>query len=202
VPKIVDHDERRDELAEAFWRVLARDGLQGATTRAVCAEAGRSRDAVDHYFAGKDELVSFAVGLAVRRALAQVRACCAEHQGREALRAVLLEGLALEQSGPAPASAWLELLPLAARDPALAAELARFDQDVRAELAELIGEMVARGEAAPGTDPEAEARDLFAFNLSLRSRVRLQPGEHPDEAVAREVDAYLDRLARGARSDA
>ena len=37
--------------------------------RAICAEAGWSRDAVDHYFAGKGALVAYAVHAAVERAL-------------------------------------------------------------------------------------------------------------------------------------
>jgi len=197
MPKIIDHEARRNELAEAFWRVLARAGMKGATVRAVCAEAGWSRDAVDQLFAGKQALVAYAVSLAAQRALAHVRACCARLEGRQALRAVLLEALALERSGPAPAAAWLELLALAAREPTLAAELSRFDREVRAELAAVIAAMVARGEAPPETDPEAEARALFAFNLGLRTRARLEPAGYPEEVVAREVDAYLARLAGG-----
>lgn len=199
MPKIVDHEGRRNELAEAFWRVLAREGLKGTNVRAVCAEAGWSRDAVDHYFAGRQELVAFAVRLAVERALTQVRACCAQYEGQEALRAVLLEALALEHSGPTPADAWLELLSLSAHDPALAAEFARFDREVSTELAAVIGAMVARGEAMPGADPELEARELFDFNLGIRTRARLDPARYSDEVVAREVDAYLARLARGSR---
>ena len=162
--------------------------------RAICAEAGWSRDAVDHYFAGKGALVAYAVHAAVERALAQVRSCCARLQGRDALRAVLCEALALERSGPAPAEAWLELLSLAAREAELAAELARFDREVRAELAGVIAAMVARAEAPPETDPEAEARALFAFNPGLRTRARLEPERFAAEAAAREVDAYLARL--------
>ena len=34
MPKDVDHDARREELLEAVWRVIARDGMEGATIRA------------------------------------------------------------------------------------------------------------------------------------------------------------------------
>jgi hypothetical protein len=33
MPKIVDRVERRAELAEAFWRVLARGGMEELTLR-------------------------------------------------------------------------------------------------------------------------------------------------------------------------
>ena len=39
MPKIVDWDERRDEILSATWRVIARDGIDGATIRAIAKEA-------------------------------------------------------------------------------------------------------------------------------------------------------------------
>lgn len=58
--------------------------------------------------------------------------------------------------------------------------------------------MVQRGEAPPQTDPEAEARGLFAFSIGLRTRARLEPEEYSGEVIANEVDAYIDRLGCGA----
>jgi len=39
MPKGVDHDERRAELAEAVWRVVETDGLEGLTMRRIAHEA-------------------------------------------------------------------------------------------------------------------------------------------------------------------
>jgi len=194
IPKIVDHEARRAELAEALWRVLQRDGMKGVTVRAVSAEAGWSRDAVDHYFAGKRELLTYACRLAVDRALTQVREGCRKRPAAAALRALLLEGLALPGIGPGAEGAWLELLTAAGHDAAMAAEFVRFDREVTAALSGLIAGMVAAGEAAPGIDPESEARALFAFNLGLRNRLRIEPQLDAEKVAAAEVDAYLARL--------
>ena len=43
VPKIVDWDARRDEILDATWRVIARDGLVNTTVRAIAREAGCSQ---------------------------------------------------------------------------------------------------------------------------------------------------------------
>lgn len=196
IPKIVDPEERRIELAEAFWRVLAREGMKGVTVRAVTAEAGWSRDAVDHYFEGKQALVRYACTLAVDRVLEQVRECCRGRRGRAALRAVLLEGLALGDE-PAPAGAWLELLTAAGHDPQLAMELTRFDREITTQLTAVVVEMVGSGEAVAGTDPDSQARALFAFNLDLRTRQRLEPARYPEAAVAAEVDVLLRQLQQG-----
>ena len=42
MPKDVDHDARREELLEAVWRVIARDGMERATIRAIAKETGWS----------------------------------------------------------------------------------------------------------------------------------------------------------------
>ncbi len=60
VPKIVDHDRRRREIAAALWRVIARDGMAGASARTVAAETGWSLGAVRHYFSTQRALLHFA----------------------------------------------------------------------------------------------------------------------------------------------
>ena len=48
--------QRRRQLVEAFERVLAAHGYQGATINRLAAEAGVSPGIVHHYFVDKDDL--------------------------------------------------------------------------------------------------------------------------------------------------
>ncbi|MBB4931750.1 AcrR family transcriptional regulator [Lipingzhangella halophila] len=64
MPKIVDHEQRRRDLAEALWRVVAKAGPSAVSIRAVAAEAGWSAGALRHYFQTRDELLEFAIELA------------------------------------------------------------------------------------------------------------------------------------------
>ena len=76
MPKVVDHEERRTELAAAVWRLASRDGLEAVTVRRVAEEAGWSTGAVVHYFADKEDLLLFAfstVADRVRTRLAEAR---------------------------------------------------------------------------------------------------------------------------------
>jgi AcrR family transcriptional regulator len=57
MPKVVDHEQRREELAAAVWRIASRDGLDAVTIRAVANEAGWSTGALHHYFADKEDLL-------------------------------------------------------------------------------------------------------------------------------------------------
>lgn len=51
-------DARRLSLIEACARVLAREGIAGASVRTIALEAGVSAGLVGHYFAGVDALVA------------------------------------------------------------------------------------------------------------------------------------------------
>ena len=61
MPKIVDHDSRKAVFAEAAIRLVARDGLEGLTMRAVAAESGLSYGSLFHYFDSKDDLLMHAI---------------------------------------------------------------------------------------------------------------------------------------------
>jgi AcrR family transcriptional regulator len=70
MPKVIDIDERRQELTDAAARLIARSGLGAATLRDVAAEAGLTTGALTHYFADKRELLhcTFMASLQLRRA--------------------------------------------------------------------------------------------------------------------------------------
>jgi AcrR family transcriptional regulator len=57
VPKIVDHDQRRRELATAAWKVIIESGIDGATTREIAKESGYSSGVLSHYFERKDDIL-------------------------------------------------------------------------------------------------------------------------------------------------
>ena len=97
MPKIVDWDERRDEILSATWRVIARDGITGATIRAIAREANCSRGILGHYFDDKADILGSALVHSHRRVGARMTAASAGLTGLAALRAVMLEALPLDE---------------------------------------------------------------------------------------------------------
>jgi AcrR family transcriptional regulator len=95
MPKVIDVDERRAELARAASRLIARSGLSAATMRDVAAEAGLTTGALTHYFADKRELMlhTFKESLAGRKS---VRASRATTEPRQLLVQSLEGGLPLD----------------------------------------------------------------------------------------------------------
>lgn len=65
--------ERRAALIQAALRVIARDGVAAATTRAIAAEAGMSLASLHYVFSSRDELISYVVSEQAGAALAALR---------------------------------------------------------------------------------------------------------------------------------
>jgi AcrR family transcriptional regulator len=96
MPKIVDWDSKRDEILSATWRVIARDGITGATIRAIAKEANCSRGILGHYFTDKADILGSALVLSHHRVGARMTAATAGRSGLTALRIVMLEALPID----------------------------------------------------------------------------------------------------------
>ncbi|HUN76981.1 MAG TPA: TetR family transcriptional regulator, partial [Steroidobacteraceae bacterium] len=67
MPKIVDHEERRDEIALVACKVVAEHGFGRATMVRIAREAGYTTGMVAHYFDNKQDIVIAALRLILRR---------------------------------------------------------------------------------------------------------------------------------------
>jgi AcrR family transcriptional regulator len=197
MPKIVDHDSQRRELAEAAYRVIARGGLEGATVRLVAEEARCSTGPLAHYFGGKADLLVHAL----RHATAKTAARMIEHRqsarGVEGLRCVLREALPLDSERRAEWRVWLAFWGGAATDRALAREQSRRYADWRALVVALLREAEQDGEIQPGLDLTHEASVLLALidGLGIQAMFeRERRGASWQEAV---IDRQIAMLVRG-----
>ena len=85
VPVRRPSDERRRELVEAALRVMSRDGVAAASTRAIAAEAGMAQSRFHYCFRSKAELLREVVETMVRNQVTSVLG--ASGDVRTALRA-------------------------------------------------------------------------------------------------------------------
>jgi AcrR family transcriptional regulator len=116
MPKQVDHDARREELAAALWHVVTREGIEAASIRRVAAEANCSTGSLRHYFDSQSQLLAFAMEQVVARATERVRALDpADHEGR------LAQTLPLDDERRAEVEVWLAFTARALVDPDLRA---------------------------------------------------------------------------------
>jgi len=67
MPKIVDHEQRRDEIALVACRVVAQYGFEQATVARIAREAGYTTGMIAHYFDTKQDIIIAALRLILRR---------------------------------------------------------------------------------------------------------------------------------------
>jgi len=191
--------ERRAALTEAALRVVSREGLAQATTRAIVAEAGMSLASFHYAFESRDELIDELIGVVVareRKAIAVDELAAAAEQGAslgELLEAGMLRYFEHLRADPEHEQAMLELTQYALRSPErhplAVAQYARY--------VELLVE--ALDAAAELTDttwrlPVAEvARVLVAFSDGLTITWLV---DRDDAAAARVAAAAADAVSR------
>jgi AcrR family transcriptional regulator len=192
LPKQVDHQERRLQIADAVCRLVAREGLGAVTLRHVAAEAGVSMGQVQHYFATKDEMLLFAFHAFSQRGERRLGAAVAAAGPEPSPRALLRHLTALDEELRAETPLWLAFLAGAAVQPRLAELLRGGGTGMVGFVAAQLRQAKAAGNASAGLDPEREAVTLLALADGL---MIAQLIGHVDTATALSaMDAQLDRI--------
>jgi AcrR family transcriptional regulator len=190
VPKIVDHEQRRRELAEAVWRVIRRNGVDGASVRTVAQEAGWSAGALRHYFRTQSELLDFAIELAAERIRQRVGALELADDPRRAVEQLLSELLPLDDERRAENEVWLAFTARALIDPQLRARHAEIDDALRAASLRAV-EMLG---LPPGRERGLEAERLHALLDGLALHGAMRSERLPPRRIVAVLRRHLDEL--------
>lgn len=195
MPKVVDHEERRGELAAAVWRLASSDGLEAVTVRRVAEEAGWSTGAVVHYFADKEELLLLAFSTVADRV--RTRLAEAAEQTTEPLdlvRAWLVEGLPIGPERQAEVRVWFAFLGLALTRPDFARAQRLTYRAWRGRVADLLRDAQKRGDIRADVDPSAAAAALVAVVDGLAIQATFEPRALSATRQTELVDLQLDAL--------
>ena len=194
MPKIVDHDEQREKFAEAAMRLIARDGLEGVTMRAVASEAGLSYGSLFHYFSSKDDLLMQVVRHSMSLQTKRVNAYQSRYSGLKALEQLLCDDAIINESSRDAWMVWLTFLYKAALQPSFAEAHAEFAEGWLARLASLLRDAREAGEVRPDLDVELEAMAVWTYSAGVGQLGLLHPESLPEDSQKRLISAYLDKL--------
>jgi AcrR family transcriptional regulator len=200
VPKRVDHEERRQRIADALVRAAAARGLHATGMREVAAEAGVSVRLVQYYFGTKEELLLAAMHRLARqlseRAMARVRAARPADgpaSPRDVIAAILAEGVPADDERRVFHVVYTAYLALSLTDPALAiSPLVRNSSAVIDVVADQLRTAQSAGQTPAGLDPAMEALSLMSMSSGLGTSV-LAGHSTPEQAQA-VIDYQLRRL--------
>ncbi|AJT69416.1 hypothetical protein T261_7819 [Streptomyces lydicus] len=205
MPKRVDHEERRTEIAEALVRVAGRRGLHAVGMRDVAAEAGVSLRLVQYYFETKEKLLLYglqhlAAGFG-ERVDARVRAAGENPGPRATIEAMLLASLPTDEESRTFHLVHTSYAVLAVTDSALADQPFLKSPDAAEDaVTDLLQQAKDAHLARPGTDARVEAISLLAMSAGLGTSILA--GQRSPESAAAVLDAHLDRIFRdGGRDD-
>lgn len=185
MPRVVDHDARRRDIAAVALRLLARDGATGLSLRNIASEMGGSLTVVTHYYANRQELMTDLarqICESWQSALDDMDA--AHRQPRDRLRTFLAWLLPLSEQGLEEERARFALL-AADHDPDCRAVLLEFDGYVRDGIRRRLGGLVDEHRVSQTTDL------LRAFTSGVVLDAVLSPEEWPEARQLALLDTTL-----------
>jgi AcrR family transcriptional regulator len=200
MPKQVDHEVRRRQIAAAVWRIIAERGLEAVSMREVSLEARVSVGAVQHYFASKDEVITFAASHLREqlsdRVARQVAAMPRPHTPLGLARAVLVALLPMDAAGRTASLVGNALSLRALREPGLTERYRKGSAEIVALVADHLAAAADDGEVRADLDATREAQILVALAGGLASAV--VSGTCTGRAAIALVDHQLAALGPGA----
>ncbi|AUY54720.1 TetR/AcrR family transcriptional regulator [Streptomyces sp. CB01881] len=196
---LVDHEERRRQIAEALLRIADTQGLQSASMRAVAAEAGVSLRLVQYYFTTKEGLLLDALarlGTQLQARMEQwISAAGSPPTPCGVVTAILSCILPTDPESRRITRTYAAYYTLVLSDPeVLEKHGARQPEVLEGFLAKQLRAAQQAGEIDSGKDPEMTAAGLLAMVNGLGSSVL--GGQRTGEAALAVLTHHLDELFR------
>ncbi|TLS50942.1 TetR family transcriptional regulator [Paenibacillus antri] len=191
MPKIVNHEEKKEQIAAATWRVILRGGMKGATVRSIAKEADISLGALRHYFSTQDELLAYAMQLVRERANARIQAILSETlPPKTMVRRVLFEIVPLNEDTRAEMDVWLAYVFSLGRK----ADSLGVQQEIYSGIRKMIEYLDHRRLLREDLDKELTAETLYSLVDGLAMHAFLEPRRLTKERTAAVLTSYLDSI--------
>lgn len=198
MPKIIDHDRRREEIIDVTWQLIVEGGIEAATMRDIAARAGFANGALKHYFSGKDQIIKGAY----ERALRGIRSRLLEHvagkRGIEALEMSMRYTLPRSGEDATAARILLSFWERCAFNPELDHDYGEHLTSWKASYREYLREGREDGDVRTSTPDDQLVDEVILANIGATvTRV-----VSPEHLSARILDAQVsDFIARLRRED-
>ena len=193
MPKIVNHAERRDEIALVACRVVAEHGFGQASMVRIAREAGYTTGMLAHYFDTKQDIIIAALRLILRRIderLTQPAAVSA----RPDLLALLTEALPVDEHRRTECAFWTTFWGQVSTDK----RLKRINAWVHREYMRLFERCLAQGWSQwpqwPPATRDQVLRSLVTFINGLTASAVANSGDWPAKKQTEQLHLQLELL--------
>lgn len=196
MPKIVERAKRKEEVAEAAWRVIRRDGMEHASVRSIAQEAGLSAGAMRHYFATQSELLAFSMNLVSERVKKRIAGIRYTGNPFDDILLLLFELLPVDEEKRAEMEVWTSFTVKSLTDPTLHTLSKRVYDELRTGIVHIIESLVAHRLAPPDLQRELEVERLYALIDGLAMHRLIQPEQMTPETLQSVMRHHLESICR------
>jgi AcrR family transcriptional regulator len=194
LPKIVDHEERRDRISQAACGVIASVPLDRLTLRDIAAAAGCTTGAVTHYFADKGQVLDAALDWVIRSR--EKRLEYEFRDGAADLRRVLCQHLPLDPERVVESRVMCAFIGKAYNDDRLSEKRRSRAAELHVIFRRTLEFCRTNGSVSPDCDTEREAELLLDLIMGISMRTSLDPECWPPAKQLEHLDAYLEKLGQ------
>ncbi|GEN85945.1 TetR/AcrR family transcriptional regulator [Oceanobacillus sp. FSL W8-0428] len=196
MPKKVDHQKRKIQIAETTWKVIVEEGLEQATVRKIAQASDLSVGAVRHYFASQSELLHFSMELVSERVIqrAKERKFSKEQNPLEFVAEGIYEVLPIDEERKIEMEVWLAFSAKVLIDKTLQELSNKVYQDMHQGLKNVVQVLQLFEIAKEGLDLELEVNRLHAIVDGMAMHHLLNPEQFTHEEMIKTLNYHLQSL--------
>lgn len=189
MPKIVDHKQMRDRLAAIACRLIATNGLENSSMRALAKAANCTTGLITHYFPYKNALLIASIDYVAKNQLFRIERSALSTPGD--IVKIFATNLPVNEDERIAMRVWLALWSLSTMNIELSAVQRRVHRAYLALYAQILQDA---GVVRDRTEALAQAERILAVVNGLSIQALQQPNKWPKKRLINEFKDILQRL--------
>jgi TetR/AcrR family transcriptional regulator, transcriptional repressor of bet genes len=200
MPKIVDHAQRRDEIAHVTCQVVAKYGFEQATVARIARAAGYTTGMVAHYYESKQDIILAALRLMLLRI--EQRLTRQRESGEANLLDVLSEMLPIDTQRFTECAFWMAFWGQVSADKQLKRLNVWVHREYMRLYARCFGEHWQEWPSWPQPMRDQVLRSAVIFVNGLTASAVTSPSDWPGAIQVEQLRLQLELLRQWGRRDA
>lgn len=196
MPKIIDHDKRRQEIVDVTWQLIVEGGIEAATMREIASRAGFANGALKHYFSGKDQIIKGAYEQSLLSLGGRLSAHVGDKRGLEALEMFIRFTLPVEKADATAARVLLSFWERCAFSPELEGGYDEHLDSWKAGCLLYLAQGREDGDIHSLTPDDELADEIVTMNIGATVIRVVSPSHSNPDVLDRQVTAFIERLRR------
>ena len=194
MPKIVDHEKRRQYLGELAFQLITENGYDAATFRALADAAGCTTGMIVHYFPTRDDILLGALSHAEGITRDRMDYCLNHYEGIEALRQCLYAVMPADRKLGRHWRLWISFWGRATNNDAVNKRQSAAYAEARSRWSEFIVKAQKHGDISLKIQPREEAKSVMALLDGLGVQSMVGKGALTKSQQKLMIDTYLDGM--------